>query len=135
LHPRDWIEAVGYAGPDRRRFNSGDYQGPHKRRSDVAASTPAARIEQAVRIAKAAIGAVEMDAAQAFRSLQVQASELKSLGVTEGDSTLVAAAAKLQNVLNGTPEASLSRPALEAAAADLWSYLPGEPARPAKAVA
>jgi DNA-binding response OmpR family regulator len=135
LHQRDWIEAVGYVGPDRRRFNSGDYRGPRKRRTDVAASTPTERIEQAVRIAKAAIGAIEMDAAQALRSLQVQAAELKGLGVTEGDATLIAAATKLQTVLAGTPEGSLSRPALEAAAADLWSYLPGEPTSPAKAVA
>ncbi|HXQ47337.1 MAG TPA: response regulator, partial [Caulobacteraceae bacterium] len=122
-------------GPDRRRFNSGDYQGQRKRRTDVAASTPAERIEQAIRIAKAAIGAIEMDAGQALRALQVQAAELKGLGATEGDATLVAAATKLQNVLTGTPEGSLSRPALEAAAADLWSYLPGEPARPTEAVA
>ena len=32
LRPRDWIEAVHYVGPDRRRFNSGDYSGPLKRR-------------------------------------------------------------------------------------------------------
>jgi DNA-binding response OmpR family regulator len=24
LKPRDWVEAVGYVGPDRRRFNSGE---------------------------------------------------------------------------------------------------------------
>jgi DNA-binding response OmpR family regulator len=133
LHPRDWIEAVGYVGPDRRRFNSGDYQGPRKRRSDQAASTPAERIEQALRIAKAAIAAVEVDAAQALRSLQAQASELKGLGAVGGDAKLVAAAAKLQSALAGATETSLSRPALEAATADLWSYLPGEPT--AKAVA
>ena len=37
LTRRDWIEAVNYVGPDRRRFNSGDYRGPRKRRSDSAA--------------------------------------------------------------------------------------------------
>ena len=32
--PRDWIEAVGYVGPDRRRFNLADFKGPKKRRTD-----------------------------------------------------------------------------------------------------
>jgi len=122
LHPRDWIEAVGYVGPDRRRFNSGDYQGPRKRRTDQAASTPAERIEQAVRITQAAIGAVELDPAQALRSLQTQASELKGLGAMGGDAVLLAAAAKLQGALIEP----LSRSRLEAAAADLWRYLPSE---------
>lgn len=133
LHPRDWIEAVGYVGPDRRRFNAGDYQGPRKRRADRAATTPVERIEQALRIAKAAIAAFEIDAAQTLRALRVQASELKGLGATGGDANLVAAATKLQRELAGVTEASLSRAALEAATADLWSYRLGEPA--AKAVA
>jgi len=36
LKPRLWIEAKMYVGPDRRRFNSGDYTGARKRRSDAA---------------------------------------------------------------------------------------------------
>jgi CheY-like chemotaxis protein len=132
LHPRDWVEAVGYVGPDRRRFNSGDYQGPRKRRSDQAASTPAERIEQAVRIAKSAIAAIEMDPTQALRSLRAQAAELEALG----DARLVAAASKLRNALmSESAEAGLSRSAIEAAAADLWDYLPGEPSPSARAVA
>lgn len=60
LRKRDWIEAVGYIGPDRRRFNSGDYTGPLKRRSD--AKTPdAARILQALKIVKSAILAIDTD--------------------------------------------------------------------------
>src|SRR5215217_8938999 len=42
LKPRTWIEAVGYVGPDRRRFNSGEYSGPTKRKSDRAATGAAA---------------------------------------------------------------------------------------------
>ena len=41
LKSRDWVEGVRYIGPDRRRFNSGDYQGPRKRKSDQMV-TPAA---------------------------------------------------------------------------------------------
>jgi CheY-like chemotaxis protein len=33
LKPRDWIEAVRYVGPDRRRFNLAQYTGPWKRRA------------------------------------------------------------------------------------------------------
>ena len=43
LRSRDWIEAINYIGPDRRRFNSGDYQGPRKRQSDHPAMADAAR--------------------------------------------------------------------------------------------
>jgi CheY-like chemotaxis protein len=32
--PRDWIEAQMYVGPDRRRFNSGEFAGTRKRRAD-----------------------------------------------------------------------------------------------------
>ena len=32
---RPWIEAVMYVGPDRRRFNSGEFAGAKKRRSDA----------------------------------------------------------------------------------------------------
>ena len=35
LKPRHWIEAVMYVGPDRRRFNSGEFSGAKKRRSDA----------------------------------------------------------------------------------------------------
>ena len=35
MKPRPWIEAVMYVGPDRRRFNSGEFTGSKKRRSDA----------------------------------------------------------------------------------------------------
>ena len=34
--PRDWIEAQMYIGPDRRRFNAGEYAGSKKRRGELA---------------------------------------------------------------------------------------------------
>ncbi len=36
LKPRPWIEATMYVGPDRRRFNSGEFEGDKKRRADAA---------------------------------------------------------------------------------------------------
>ena len=47
LRQRDWVEAVNYVGPDRRRFNSGDYSGSLKRRSDNSATPDAERLAQA----------------------------------------------------------------------------------------
>jgi len=44
LRKRDWVEAVGYIGPDRRRFNSGDYKGALKRRSDTPETPEAERM-------------------------------------------------------------------------------------------
>jgi len=35
LKPRPWIEAQTYVGPDRRRFNSGEFDGAKKRRTDA----------------------------------------------------------------------------------------------------
>jgi CheY-like chemotaxis protein len=43
LKPRPWIEAVMYVGPDRRRFNSGEFAGSKKRRSDAYLAESAGR--------------------------------------------------------------------------------------------
>lgn len=77
LHPRDWVEAVQYVGPDRRRFNSGDYAGPRKRRSDTKATPDAERILQALKIVRAAVPAVATDPTQAMRALLAQMVELQ----------------------------------------------------------
>ena len=73
LKSRDWVEAVRYIGPDRRRFNSGDYAGPRKRKSD-ATITDSARVEQALRIMRAALHAIDTDPHQAMRSMLAQAA-------------------------------------------------------------
>jgi len=41
LKPRPWIEAKMYVGPDRRRFNSGQYVGDLKRDVDDGGAVPA----------------------------------------------------------------------------------------------
>lgn len=94
LKPRDWIEAVAYVGPDRRRFNSADYKGPRKRKADQA-GTPAARLSQALRIVKSAAQALDIDPAQARRALAAQALELKRVGEAVKDARLVEAAQAL----------------------------------------
>jgi CheY-like chemotaxis protein len=35
LKPRPWIQAQAYVGPDRRRFNSGEFVGSKKRQTDA----------------------------------------------------------------------------------------------------
>jgi CheY-like chemotaxis protein len=98
LKPRDWIEAVAYVGPDRRRFNSADYKGPRKRKAD-AAGTPAARLSQALRIVKSAATALDSDPAQARRALVAQAVELRRVGEAVKDKRLVEAAAALATTM------------------------------------
>ena len=104
LKPRDWIEAVAYVGPDRRRFNSADYKGPRKRKAD-GAGTPAARLSQALRIVKSAATALDSDPAQARRALIAQAVELRKVGEFIKDSRLTQAAAALETCMG----ADLSR--------------------------
>ncbi|MDC7682434.1 response regulator [Asticcacaulis sp. BYS171W] len=71
LKARPWIEAVGYVGPDRRRFNSGDYTGPRKRAADLG-DEKLAQIEQGVRILKASYEQYASDPAQARRAMYAQ---------------------------------------------------------------
>jgi DNA-binding response OmpR family regulator len=77
LRARDWIGAIDYIGPDRWRFNCGDYQGPRKRKSDHPTMAAAARIRHAPIILKSPIKAIESDPIQALRSMQAQAGDLK----------------------------------------------------------
>ena len=130
--PRDWVEAVEYIGPDRRRFNSGDYQGPRKRKSDTAKASNATRIEQALRIVKAALLATERDPQQAHRAMAAQASDLTKLAVIVGDTKLATCAAALATALQAaTMLGRLDRGPLEAVCAPLWAYLPPEDVRAA----
>jgi len=117
LRPRDWVEAVDYIGPDRRRFNSGDYTGPLKRRSDAKATPEAARIQQALKIIKAALLAVEKDPAQVLRAMQAQAVELIRAAAATSDPKLAEAAASFQVYL--------------ATVADTGVMIPGEAVRQA----
>jgi CheY-like chemotaxis protein len=91
LRKRDWIEAVAYVGPDRRRFNSADYTGPRKRGSDKAAPEMQ-RINQALKIVRSAIGAVETDPKQVFRALKAQADTLAAISLSNPDLKALGAA-------------------------------------------
>jgi two-component system, response regulator PdtaR len=115
LKPRNWIEAVGYVGPDRRRFNSGEYSGPSKRRSDRVATGAAALAEakdQAMRILAASLDQFDSDPMQAVRSIREQAGALKGLAMKTSDSRLAVAVGALEVSLASGPatKATLSAP-------------------------
>ena len=129
LNRRDWIEAVNYVGPDRRRFNSGDYKGPRKRKADNTVHPESERLEQALRILKSALAAIESDPVQARRSIQAQAADLHAVAVRTNDMKLMDAVAPLQRALIAMGDyGNLSRPMLEGSAAALWVFLPKDAA-------
>lgn len=106
MKPRDWIEAVGYVGPDRRRFNSGEYAGPQKRSVDKpksAAEVTLASKDQAMRILAAALDQFDSDPMQAVRAVREQAVVLKALGMKVSDTRLIIATSALESALAAGP--------------------------------
>jgi CheY-like chemotaxis protein len=79
LRDRDWVEGVGYIGPDRRRFNSGDYSGPLKRRTDGSETPYQQKINQCLKIVRAAVAAADSDPDQAMRAMLAQANAIQSM--------------------------------------------------------
>lgn len=124
LHRRGWVEAVGYVGPDRRRFNSAGYAGRRKRKTDSVEDPDQARIVQALKIISAALPMLELDRLQAFRALQAQAVELQKVGTIVGRPELVQAALALHHLLRklGSPQA-LNRAAIQPEAEALLAFL------------
>ncbi|THD82639.1 MAG: response regulator [Phenylobacterium sp.] len=132
LRPRDWIEAVDYVGPDRRRFNSGDYTGALKRSADVFDTPDAERTAQALKILRSAILAVRRDPNQSMRAMQAQGRELEEVGGRLADERLVATAAAFNQYLDQS-RGALDQAELEQRAAPLLSYLPKPEAGAAQA--
>lgn len=126
LRQRDWVEAVEYVGPDRRRFNSGDYTGSLKRRSDVRATPDAERMSQALKILRSAIEAAQSDPVQAMRSMQVQVTDLRKCGMSVADLKLTTAAIDFGRYLDEIEAkgAPYDTPGLKLKAAPLLAYLP-----------
>jgi CheY-like chemotaxis protein len=136
LRGRDWVEGIDYVGPDRRRFNSGDYLGTLKRRVDHAETPDEARVIQALRILKAALDSIERDPHQAMRAMVAQAEDLATVAQSMSDARLRAAALALGQHLAGLELRRLRLAEIEPLVADLWSYLPADEAptyRPAAA--
>ena len=127
LHPREWVEAINYIGPDRRRFNSGDYKGPRKRLADHPQPAEAERIRQALTILRAAIAAIDTDPAQALRSMQAQATALKSCAMAGANLKMTMAVSTFQRSLQSVVDGGrMVRADIEAGAAGLWAFETGE---------
>jgi DNA-binding response OmpR family regulator len=123
LRDRDWVEGVAYIGPDRRRFNSGDYAGPLKRKTDGSETPYQQRINQCLKIVRAAVAAAETDPTQAMRAMLAQATTLQSLAT---DFQLTLAASEFYRTLtrHQSSGAALTRADTEAWAAKLLTFLP-----------
>jgi DNA-binding response OmpR family regulator len=130
LRQRDWVEAVNYVGPDRRRFNSGDYQGSLKRRSDATATPDSERLAQALKILRSAINAIGSDPGQAMRSMQAQVTDLRKCGMSVADLKLTTAAIDFGRYLDEIEKkgAPYNAAQLEAKAATLLAYMPKDEA-------
>ncbi|MBL8555467.1 MAG: response regulator [Phenylobacterium sp.] len=128
LRDRDWVEGVAYIGPDRRRFNSGEYAGPLKRKTDGSETPYQQKINQCLKIVRAAVAASETDPEQAMRAMLTQATTLQTLAT---DFRLTLAASEfyrhlMKHVQSGAP---LTRAAAEGWAKALLTFLPKEEAR------
>jgi CheY-like chemotaxis protein len=128
LRPRDWVEAMSYIGPDRRRFNSGDYEGPRKRRGDVEQVSDQDRITQALKILRSAVLAANGDPEQAMRSMMAQTEDLQKIATMTANSSLAHAARDLNGYLAmlGMKSGRLDVGDLESHAGPLLQYLPPE---------
>jgi DNA-binding response OmpR family regulator len=126
LKDRDWVEAMGYVGPDRRRFNSGDYRGPKKRQNDDPPNPQEARIVQALKILRSAIAGIEADPEQAMRSMLAQATTIQQAATELKDLKLTMAAATFYRHLAASSHdaSNLDRGQLERAASPLLALLP-----------
>jgi DNA-binding response OmpR family regulator len=131
--PRDWVEGIGYVGPDRRRFNSGDYSGPMKRRVDHAVTADQARVVQALKILKSALSAIEADPRQALRAMRAQADDLRDSDLARSDPEMRAAAVELGRKLLTRDPLTLRYAEIEPFCRPLLAYLPAE-AAPARRV-
>lgn len=123
LRERDWVEGVAYIGPDRRRFNSGEYAGPLKRKTDGSETPYQQKINQALKIVRAAVAASETDPEQAMRAMLTQATTLQSIA-TDFRMTLAASEFYRHLTKHAQSGAPLTRAAAEAWARPLLTFLP-----------
>ena len=125
LRSRAWIEAIDYIGPDRRRFNSAEFSGVRKRRSDGHAGDSAERAKQAFQILAAAIRAIDHDPMQAMRSMKAQVKELLALAVETDNQALGYAALQVDQALKASVrDGHISIPHFKACAAALNQFMP-----------
>lgn len=105
LKPRLWIEAKMYVGPDRRRFNSGEFAGDRKRRSDGAEAqklaTAFAAAESQIR---SLLDLYDLRPLQAMKGMLEQSSLLQGAAFHHADPDLASATASLLAYLAASVE-------------------------------
>jgi CheY-like chemotaxis protein len=127
LWSRAWVEAMDYIGPDRRRFNSAEFGGVGKRRSDQQSNSHAGRTKQALQILGSAIKAIESDPAQSLRAMAAQVVELRAVAIETGNGPLRDIALQLDEVLKAAArDKRISRREIEAFGAALCDFMPSE---------
>ncbi len=100
LKPRLWVEARMYVGPDRRRFNAGEFAGQRKRRSDNAESQRlACAFASAEQSFRAHLDLYELRPQQAMKGMLQQASELQGTAFHHADPDLASAIGSLMGYL------------------------------------
>ena len=100
LKPRPWIDAKMYVGPDRRRFNSGDYEGRRKRRADNAVSTAAAlALTNADLSIRAQLALINVDPDAVMRNIMAQTVELQRTATGQAETEIGRAISGLQSYL------------------------------------
>ncbi|MBL8771133.1 MAG: response regulator [Phenylobacterium sp.] len=130
---RDWVEGMEYIGPDRRRFNSGEYAGPLKRKTDGSETPYQQKVNQALKIVRAAVAACESDPQQAMRAMLTQATTLQSLA-TDLRLTLAASEFYRNLMKHNQSGAPLTRAAAEAWSKPLLTFLRTDSPRSREAV-
>ena len=128
LRQRDWIEAVNYIGPDRRRFNSGDYAGQLKRQSDALVSSDSSKLSQALKILNSALSSITTDPEQVLRAMLAQAQECGRCGTALVLPGLVTASAQLLAYLQDATAQTLDRNVLEGHILALCAFMPADQA-------
>ncbi len=73
--PRQWIEVATYTGPDRRRFNTGEYSGAKKRRGEVVGAMKS-QLDAAVTALHLGLGDFDIDMTVALQNVMTQMAVL-----------------------------------------------------------
>ena len=118
--PRDWIQVTSYVGPDRRRFNTADFKGQKKRRSEATHSPERIALEEAVRLLKAALEAFDHDVPAMMGTVMQQMAVIVPAAKLVKDSAFIQA---VMTVVAGMRTKTLTKATIEMQLAVMMSGL------------
>jgi two-component system, response regulator PdtaR len=115
LKPRLWVEAKMYVGPDRRRFNAGEFAGSRKRRADGAQPNKLADAFAAAEIKfRQQMDLYELRPQRALKGMLEMAAELQGTAFHHADPDLASAISSLMGYLTLSVERGiLVKPVIE----------------------